>query len=75
MWRYCHFVQDEGPKIYCRLCHVYDDDIVNDGSVRVWRRKFNEGRANVLDEEGRARLAIVTDELVERRNKRSFRNL
>ena len=38
---------------------------MSDRLVREWYRKFEDGRAEVHDEEGRGRLSQMTDELEE----------
>ena len=35
-----------------RLCNVYAENVMSDGSVREWCRKFKEGRIDVHDEGG-----------------------
>ena len=62
------FLSAEGnsaAEIHRRLCRVYGDGVMSDGSVREWCRKFKDGRTEVHDEEGRGRPSQVTDELME----------
>jgi hypothetical protein len=62
-----HFLHAEGQsvaEIHCRLCCVYDHNVLNDSCVRKWCRKFRDGRTDVHDEGGQERHSIVTDKLV-----------
>jgi hypothetical protein len=63
------FLQAEGQtvaEIHPRLCRVYGDNIMNDGCVREWCRKFRDGRTAAHDEGGQRRHSIVTDKLVQK---------
>lgn len=53
-------------EIHRRLCRVYGDGVMSDGSVRQWCRTFKNGRSEVHDEEGRGRHSALTDELVQK---------
>ncbi|KAJ4451734.1 hypothetical protein ANN_03205 [Periplaneta americana] len=47
--------------IHRQLCEVYGDDTINDGMVRRWVRKFNEGRVSVHDEQRIGRPPFIND--------------
>jgi transposase len=74
------FLQAEGhsaAEMHRRLCRVYGDNVMSDGSVRDWCRKFRDGRTDVHDAGGQGRHSIVPDELVHKvdqvvREKRRF---
>ncbi|XP_069672084.1 uncharacterized protein [Periplaneta americana] len=50
--------------IHHQLCEVYGDDAINDGMVRRWVRKFNEGRISVHDEQHTGRPSLINDDLL-----------
>ena len=63
------FLQAEGHstvEIHRRLCNVYEENVMSDGSVREWCQKFKEGRIDVPDEGGLGRKSVATDDVVER---------
>ncbi|XP_063215963.1 histone-lysine N-methyltransferase SETMAR-like [Bacillus rossius redtenbacheri] len=45
---------------------VYGENLMSDGVVREWCRKFREGRIDVHDEGGQGRKSVATDETVQR---------
>ena len=46
--------------IHRQICEVYGKNAMSDGMVRIWFRKFNEGRDNVHEEPRSGRLSVVT---------------
>ena len=52
-----HFIHagQSAAKIHRRLCGVYGDNVMGDGCVREWCRKFRDGRTDVHDEGGQGR--------------------
>jgi hypothetical protein len=63
-----HFLHAEGQivaQILRRMCHVYDDNVLNDSCAREWCRKFRDVRNDVHDGGGQGRHSIVTDDLVQ----------
>lgn len=63
------FLQAEGcsaAEIHRRMSNVYGNNVMSDGSVREWCRKFKEGRTDVHDEGGQGRKSVATVGLVER---------
>ena len=63
------FLQAEGysaAEIHQRLCNVYGDNVLSDGSIREWCQKFKEGRVDVHVEGGQGRKSMATDDVVER---------
>ena len=46
--------------IHRQICEVYGENAMNDGMVRKWVRKFNEGCVKVHDEPRSGRLSVVT---------------
>jgi len=57
-------------QIHHQICHVYDDNAMNDGMVRKWVRMFNEVRENVYDEVRSGRSSLVNGDLVRKVNER-----
>jgi hypothetical protein len=49
--------------IHRQLTTVYSKSVINESSVRKRCRMFNEGRANVHDEERSGRPSLITEEL------------
>jgi hypothetical protein len=47
--------------IHRQICEVYGENVISDGIVRKWVRKFNKGRDNVLDEPWSGWPSVVTD--------------
>jgi hypothetical protein len=43
-----------------QICEVYGENAMNDGMVRKWVSKFNEGRDNVPDEPRSGRSSVET---------------
>lgn len=37
----------EPAEIYCQLLEIYGDNLMTDGMVKQWVRKFNNGQTNV----------------------------
>jgi hypothetical protein len=50
--------------IHHELCMVYGQNVMNEGTVRHWRRMFRDGRTNVHYEEWRGLPSVVNDDLV-----------
>jgi hypothetical protein len=50
--RFIHAEGQSAAEIHRRLCRVYDDNVMSDGCVREWCRKFRDGRTDVHDEGG-----------------------
>jgi hypothetical protein len=49
--------------IHRQLTAVYSEGVMDESSVRKWCRMFNEGRANVRDEERCGRPSLITEDL------------
>jgi len=64
--RFHHAEGQSAAEIHRRLCHVYGDNVMSDGCVREWCRKFMDGRTDVHDEGDQGRHSIVTDELLQK---------
>jgi hypothetical protein len=52
-------------EIHRELCALYGQHIMNEGTVRQWRRMFKDGRINVHDEEWSGRPCVVSSDLVQ----------
>jgi hypothetical protein len=52
-------------EIHHELCVIYDQTVMNEGTVRQWRRTFKDGRTNVHDEEQSGRPSVVSDDPVQ----------
>ncbi|GBN34924.1 hypothetical protein AVEN_54453-1 [Araneus ventricosus] len=63
--------QDE---IHRQLVEIYGENVMTDGMVRKWVRKFNDGRANVHDEARSGRPSVVNDGLVAKVNEKIREN-
>jgi hypothetical protein len=48
-------------EIHRELCAVYDQNRMNEGSIRQWCRMFKDGRTNVHNEERSGRSAICSE--------------
>jgi hypothetical protein len=48
-------------EFYRQLIAVYGEGVTNESNVRKWCRMFNEGRANVHDEERSGRPSLITE--------------
>jgi hypothetical protein len=53
-------------EIYRQLIAVYGEGVMYDSNVRKWCRMFNEGRANVHDEERSGGPSLITEDLKNR---------
>ncbi|GBL88404.1 hypothetical protein AVEN_103051-1 [Araneus ventricosus] len=58
-------------EIHRQLAETYGENVMTDGMVRKWVRKFNDGRTNVHDE---ARSSVVNDGLVAKVNEKIREN-
>jgi hypothetical protein len=61
--RFLHAEGQSAAEIHCRLCRVYGDNVMSDGCMREWCRKFRDVRTDVRDEGGQRRHSVVTDGL------------
>jgi stress-induced morphogen len=66
--RFLHAEGKSMAEIHHRLCCVYGDNVMSDGCVREWCRKFRDGCTDVHDEGGQVRHSIVTDGLIQKVN-------
>jgi hypothetical protein len=52
-------------EIHRKLCAVYSQNVMSEGTVGQWCRMFKDGRTNVHDEEQSVRPSVVNDDLVQ----------
>ncbi|GBN59193.1 hypothetical protein AVEN_123360-1 [Araneus ventricosus] len=57
-------------EIHPQLVEIYGKNVMTDGMVRKWVRKFNDGRTNVHDEARSGRPSVVNDGLVAKVNEK-----
>jgi hypothetical protein len=50
-------------EIHRKLCAVYGQNIVSEGTARQWCRMFKDGRTNVHDEKRSGRPSVLSDDL------------
>jgi hypothetical protein len=55
-----------------QICEVYGGNVMSDGMVRKWVRKFDESLDNVHDEPRSGRLSVVTGSHSTRRGYRNW---
>jgi hypothetical protein len=60
--------------IHRQLTAVYVEGVMNESSVRKWCQMFNEGRANVHDEEQSGRPSLITEDLKKQIDKQIWQN-
>jgi hypothetical protein len=49
--RFLHTKNMSAAEIHCELYAVYDQNVMNEGTVRQWCRMFKAGQRNVYNEE------------------------
>ena len=60
--RFLHAEGNSAAEIHRRLCGLYGNDVMSQGSVREWCRKLKNGRTKVHDKVGRGWLSQVKDD-------------
>jgi hypothetical protein len=49
--RFLHDKNMNAMEIHHEFCAVYDQNVMNEGTVKQWCRKFKDGQTDVHDEE------------------------
>jgi hypothetical protein len=62
---FLHAKNMSAAEIHCELYAVYDQNIMNEGTVRQWCRMFKVGRTNVHNEKRSGPPSVVSDDLVQ----------
>jgi hypothetical protein len=49
--RFLHAKNISAVEMHCELWAIYGQNVMSEGTIRQWRRMFQDGRTNVQDEE------------------------
>jgi hypothetical protein len=63
--RFLHAKNMSAAEIHCELCAIYGQYVMSEGTVRQWRRLFEDGRTDVHDEERSGQSFVESDDLVQ----------
>jgi hypothetical protein len=62
---FLHAKNMSAAEIHCELCAVYGQNVMSEGTVRLWCVMFKDGRTDIHNEEPSARPSVVSDDLVQ----------
>jgi hypothetical protein len=63
--RYLHPKNLNAAEIHCELCTVYIQNIMNEGTVGQWCKRFKDEQTNIHNKEQSLQLSVLSDDLVQ----------